>query len=76
MTGSSDPAQQEAALLELIEKANSQLLTIGLIQSNGAFGIVRNNVRNYVDPMPIAGQLWTPAPYTAQVYFEGGANLP
>lgn len=76
VTSSGDPAKQEEALLELIEKGNGQLLTIGLIQSNGAFGIVRDNVRNYVDPMPIAGQLWTPAPYTAQVYFEGGANLP
>lgn len=76
VTSTGDPAAQEAALLELIEKANSQLLTIGLIQSNGAFGIVRDNVRNIVDPMPIAGQLWTPAPYTSQVYFEGGANLP
>ncbi|WP_298294297.1 ABC transporter substrate-binding protein [uncultured Litoreibacter sp.] len=76
VTTSGDTAVQEAALKDLIEKATSQLLTVGLVQSDGAYGVVRNNVRNYVDPMPIAGQLWTPAPYTSQVYFEGGANLP
>ncbi len=74
VTSSADPAVQEAAMIELIENATGQLLTIGLMQSDGAFGIARNNLRNYPDPMPIAGQLWTPAPYTAQYYFEGGAN--
>lgn len=76
VTTNADPVAQEAALRDLIEKATGQLLTIGMVQTDGAYGVVRNNVRNYVDPMPIAGQLWTPAPYTAQVYFEGGANLP
>ncbi|SHH12725.1 ABC transporter substrate-binding protein [Cognatishimia maritima] len=75
VTTSADPAVQEAALKDLIEQATGQLLTIGLRQVDGAFGIARNNLRNYPDPMPIAGQLWTPAPYTAQYYFEGGDNL-
>ena len=75
VTGSADPAVQLAALEDLIEQSTSQLLTIGMMQSDGAFGIARNNLRNYPDPMPIAGQLWTPAPYTAQFYFEGGDNL-
>lgn len=75
VTTSADPDKQLAALTDLIEQATSQLLTVGLVQSDGAFGIARNNLRNYPDPMPIAGQLWTPAPYTAQYYFEGGDNL-
>jgi len=75
VTQTADPQEQRAALETLIDKATGQLLTIGLMQSDGAFGIARNNLRNYPDPMPIAGQLWTPAPYTAQYYFEGGANL-
>lgn len=75
VTTTADPAAQEAALVNLIDLASDQLLTIGLMQADGAFGIVRNNVRNYPDPMPIAGQLWTPSPYTAQYYFEGGVNL-
>ena len=41
-----------------------------------AFGLARNNVRNIPNPLPIAGQLWFPAPYTSQLYFEGGDNLP
>lgn len=73
---SADPAVQEAALIKLIDLSTSQLLTVGLVQSDAVFGIARNNVRNILDPMPIAGQLWTPAPYTAQMYFEGGNNLP
>lgn len=73
---SADPAEQEAALRELIDQGVEQLFTIGLYQSDGAYGIARNNLRNFPDPMPIAGQLWTPAPYTAQYYFEGGENLP
>lgn len=75
VTTTADPEKQLAALNDLIEQATSQLLTVGLVQSDGAFGIARNNLRNYPDPMPIAGQLWTPAPYTAQYYFEGGDNL-
>ncbi|SHH18297.1 ABC transporter substrate-binding protein [Cognatishimia maritima] len=75
VTTTADPEKQLAALNDLIEQATSQLLTVGLVQSDGAFGIARNNLRNYPDPMPIAGQLWTPAPYTAQFYFEGGDNL-
>lgn len=72
---SADPAVQEEAIKAMIDQATDQLLTIGLYQSEGAFGIARNNLRNYPDPMPIAGQLWTPAPYTAQFFFEGGDNL-
>ncbi|MFY0597837.1 MAG: ABC transporter substrate-binding protein [Cognatishimia sp.] len=75
VTSTADPVAQEAALKSLIDQATSQLLTIGIRQVDGAFGIARNNLRNYPDPMPIAGQLWTPAPYTAQYYFEGGDNL-
>ena len=75
VTNSANPAEQEAALIDLIDQATGMLLTIGLYQSEGAFGIARNNLRNYPDPMPIAGQLWTPAPYTAQYFFEGGDNL-
>ncbi|WP_299926253.1 ABC transporter substrate-binding protein [uncultured Pelagimonas sp.] len=76
VTTTADPAKQEAALVDLIDQATGQLLTIGMVQSDGAFGIARTNLRNFPNPMPIAGQLWTPAPYTAQFFFEGGANLP
>ena len=51
------------------------LLTIGLVQSDPAFGVARNNVRNHPDPLPISGQLWYPSPYVSQMYYEGGKSL-
>ena len=70
------PEEQKALMLEVIGMAADALFTIGLVQPEPVFGIARNNVRNVPDPLPIAGQLWFPAPYTAQMYFEGGDNLP
>lgn len=60
----------------LLELSKAQLLTIGLVQSEPAFGVARNNVRNHPDPLPISGQLWYPAPYVSQMYYEGGKSLP
>lgn len=71
----SNPADQKKALLKVIEMGTSQLLTIGLVQNDPTFGIARNNMRNIPDPLPITGQLWYPAPYTAQMYYEGGKQL-
>lgn len=70
------PEEQKKEMQEVLDLAMEQLFTIGLVQNDPAFGIARNNVRNVPDPLPIAGQLWYPAPYTAQMYFEGGENLP
>lgn len=75
VTTTADAKEQEEAIIKLVDMATSQLLTVGLVQSDGAYGIARNNLRNYKNPMPISGQLWTPAPYTSQFYFEGGKNL-
>lgn len=70
------PEEQKARMERVLELSMDQLFTIGLIQNEPAFGVARNNVGNVPDPLPIAGQLWYPAPYTAQMYFEGGVNLP
>lgn len=70
------PEDQEARMREMLALSKEQLFVVGLIQNEPVFGIARNNVRNVPDPLPIAGQLWFPAPYTAQMYFEGGDNLP
>lgn len=71
-----NPEAMKAAMQEVLDMAAEQFFTIGLVQNDPVFGIARNNVRNVPDPLPIAGQLWFPAPYTAQIYFEGGENLP
>jgi len=60
----------------LLQLSKAQLLTIGLVQSDPAFGVARNNVRNHPNPLPISGQLWYPAPYVSQMYYEGGKSLP
>ncbi|MDB6178210.1 ABC transporter substrate-binding protein [Paracoccus sp. Z330] len=70
------PEEQKELMQKVLDMAAEQFFTIGLVQNDPVFGIARNNLRNVPDPLPIAGQLWFPAPYTAQMYFEGGANLP
>ncbi len=70
------PEDMKALMQKVLDMSMEQLFTIGLVQNDPVFGIARNNMRNVPDPLPIAGQLWFPAPYTAQMYFEGGANLP
>lgn len=70
------PEEQHERMAKLIEMAMDQFFTVGLVQNEPNFGLARNNVRNVPDPLPIAGQLWFPAPYVAQVYYEGGQSLP
>jgi peptide/nickel transport system substrate-binding protein len=67
---------REVAMEQLLELSADQLLTIGLVQSDPAFGVARDNVKNYPDPLPISGQLWYPSPYVSQMYYEGGESLP
>lgn len=70
------PEKQEELMFDMLDMQAEQFFTVGMIHTDPVFGIARNNVRNVPDPLPISGQLWFPAPYTAQMYFEGGANLP
>lgn len=71
-----DPADQKKKMEHVLDLAMAQLFTIGLVQSDPAFGVARTNVGNILDPLPIAGQLWYPAPYASQMFFEGGQALP
>ncbi len=74
--GAATPEEMKANMERVLDMAMEQFFTIGMVQNDPVFGIARNNVRNVPEPLPIAGQLWFPAPYTAQIYFEGGVNLP
>ncbi|MCT8161714.1 ABC transporter substrate-binding protein [Pseudoruegeria sp. SHC-113] len=76
MQAAGDPAEQKALMEKVLDMASEELFTIGVVHNDPVFGIARNNMRNVPDPLPIAGQLWFPAPYTAQMFFEGGENLP
>ncbi|MEV8467582.1 ABC transporter substrate-binding protein [Fluviibacterium sp. DFM31] len=71
-----DAESRKAAMEALLELSTEQFLTIGLVQSDPAFGVARNNVRNVPDPLPISGQLWYPSPYVSQMFYEGGKALP
>lgn len=66
---------RKAEMEKLLALSSEELLTIGLVQSDPAFGVARNNVRNHPDPLPISGQLWYPSPYVSQMYYEGGKSL-
>ncbi len=72
----SGPDELRERMQHVLDLSMEQFFTIGLVQNDPVFGIARANVRNVPNPLPIAGQLWFPAPYTAQIYFEGGDNLP
>ncbi|WP_417271676.1 ABC transporter substrate-binding protein [Celeribacter sp.] len=71
-----DADTRKAEMEKLLEMSADAFLTIGLVQSDPAFGVARNNVRNVPDPLPISGQLWYPSPYVSQMYYEGGKELP
>lgn len=71
-----DADSRKAEMERLLEMSADLMLTVGLVQSDPAFGVARNNVRNHPDPLPISGQLWYPSPYVSQMYYEGGASLP
>jgi peptide/nickel transport system substrate-binding protein len=68
--------QRKKMMEKLLEMSADQLLTIGLVQSDPAFGVARNNVMNAPDPLPMSGQLWYPSPYVSQMYYKGGKSLP
>lgn len=67
--------ERKTEMEKLLALSAQELLTIGLVQSDPAFGVARNNVRNHPDPLPISGQLWYPSPYVSQMYYEGGKSL-
>lgn len=70
-----NPEARKTEMEKLLALSKEELLTIGLVQSDPAFGVARNNVRNHPNPLPISGQLWYPSPYVSQMYYEGGKSL-
>ena len=50
--------------------AAEQYYSIGILQPPMGFGIAKNNFRNILDPLPMAGPLWRPAPETVQFYID------
>ena len=55
---------------EVLQVAADQYYSIGILQPPMGFGIAKNNFRNILDPLPMAGPLWRPAPETVQFFFD------
>lgn len=58
-----------ARMKEVLEKSADIFYSIGIRQPPAGFGIAKNNFKNVLDPLPMAGPLWRPAPETVQFYF-------
>jgi peptide/nickel transport system substrate-binding protein len=65
-----DDAVRLAAMQEFLELSADQFFNIGLRRGIPRFAIVSNDLRNVFEPLPIAGNLWHPAPTLTQWYFD------
>jgi peptide/nickel transport system substrate-binding protein len=59
-----------AAMQEFLELSADQFFNIGLRRGIPRFAIISNDLRNVHEPLPIAGNLWHPAPTLTQWYFD------
>ncbi|MGV3650266.1 MAG: ABC transporter substrate-binding protein [Devosia sp.] len=65
-----DAADRTQRMKEVLEKSADIFYSIGIRQPPEGFGIAKTNMKNVLDPLPMAGPLWRPAPETVQFYFE------
>jgi peptide/nickel transport system substrate-binding protein len=65
-----DPDARTARMREVLEMAADQFYSIGIRQPPPGFGIAKNNFRNILNPLPMAGPLWRPAPESVQFFFD------
>ncbi len=65
-----DPAERIARMKEVLEMSADYFYSIGIRQPPPGFGIAKNNFRNILDPLPMAGPLWRSAPESVQYFIE------
>lgn len=65
-----DDAVRLAAMQNFLELSADQFFTVGLRRGIPRFAIISNDLRNVHEPLPIAGNLWHPAPTLTQWYFD------
>ncbi len=58
------------AMKAFLAAAADNFFNIGIVQGPLKFGIAKTNLKNVFEPLPVSGNLWAPAPATAQMYFE------
>jgi peptide/nickel transport system substrate-binding protein len=59
-----------AAMQHMLELSAENFFTIGITRPGPKFAIVSNDLRNVFEPLPIAGNLWHPAPTLTQWWFD------
>lgn len=64
-----DPQKRIERMKEVLEISADQFYSIGIRQPPTGFGIAKKTMHNVLDPLPMAGPLWRPAPETVQFYF-------
>lgn len=69
LTRTSDPAEQEQLMREILDIAAEQFYTIGISLPSNTYGIVKNNFRNVPAQMPNAFVYPQPAPTNPSQYF-------
>jgi peptide/nickel transport system substrate-binding protein len=65
-----DDATRLREMQEFLELSADQFMHIGIRRGIPRFAIVSNDLRNVHEPLPIAGNLWHPAPTPTQWYFD------
>jgi peptide/nickel transport system substrate-binding protein len=67
-------ADRIARMKEVLNMAADEFYSIGIRQPPPSFGIAKNYFHNIVDPQPMSGPLWRPAPDTVQFFIEKSAQ--
>jgi len=69
-----DAEARTERMKEVLNISADEFYSIGIRQPPPGFGIAKNNFCNIVDPLPMAGPLWRPAPETVQFYFAASGS--
>lgn len=63
-------ADRLAAMQAFLDRSAENFYTIGLVRPSPRVAIVSRRMRNVLSPLPIAGNLWHPAPTLSQYYYQ------
>jgi peptide/nickel transport system substrate-binding protein len=70
VAATTDATERTELMKAFLDLSADQFLNIGIRRGVPKFAIVSNDLRNVVEPIPIAGNLWHPAPTLTQWYFD------
>jgi peptide/nickel transport system substrate-binding protein len=61
---------------QVLNMSADEFYSIGIRQPPPGFGIAKNNFCNIVDPLPMSGPLWRPAPESVQFFMNPSGPCP